>query len=151
MMGVLRLRSRILEGTDVLYVHSAEMALPLLFPRPPIPIVLHMHGATNPLRHSRYRWARIAPLLWLHEHLRTTVIRRCAIVISVDREGIRRCLAAGGPQTHKRCFLVPTCFDEEVFVLMLERLKSGWHTARTIESGSSMSAASKKAKERMCS
>lgn len=81
-MGLLRLGSRVFEDTDVLYVHSPDMLLPLMLRRARRPIVFHMHGAANPLRHSRYRWARLAPFVWVYERLYGVVIRRCDLVIS---------------------------------------------------------------------
>ena len=116
-MGLMRIGSSVFVDADVLYVHSPDMLLPLMQHRARRPIVFHMHGATNPLRHSRYRWARLAPAVWLYERLYRAVIRRCDLVISVDREGLRRCQEVIGAPAHERCVLIPACFDERVFRL----------------------------------
>jgi glycosyltransferase involved in cell wall biosynthesis len=119
-IGILRLGSKVFEDADVLYVHSQEMLLPLMLRRARTPIVFHMHGATNPLRLSRYRWARLAPAVWSYERLCRIAIQRCDVVISVDSDGMRRCEQAPGNPTKGRCFLVPTCFDERIFRLSPE-------------------------------
>lgn len=115
LIGVLRLRSEVLEDADVLYAHSVDMVLPLLLRRVQVPIVFHMHGASNPLLNSRYGWARIGPLVYFYERLFRTVVRHCRLVISVDTDGLRRCRSILTAPAGERCVLVPTCFDEWVF------------------------------------
>jgi len=115
LFGVLRFRGRILRAGDVMYVHSPEMGLPLSFGHRRKPIVMHLHGASNPLAVSRYGWARGAALQRSYRALHRHVIRSSRLVVSVDDQGLllaRRSLAAGN---NTQLALLPICVDTALF------------------------------------
>jgi glycosyltransferase involved in cell wall biosynthesis len=115
-LGVARFRSRILAAGDVMYVHSPEMGLPLVVGPRGKPLVLHLHGAGNPLAVSRYPWARRGMMRRFYAILRRRVARGSSIVLSVDDDGVR--VAEGLVATRERrpeIRLVPVCVDEDLF------------------------------------
>ncbi len=113
--GVARFRRRILDAADVLYVHSPEMALPLVTGPGRKPVVLHVHGASNPLSVSRYGWARAGALADLYTLLQRVVVRGSAAVLSVDEAGLARAGAWLPRGATTRLALVPVCVDGRLF------------------------------------
>jgi N-acetylglucosaminyldiphosphoundecaprenol N-acetyl-beta-D-mannosaminyltransferase len=115
LLGVARYRRAILDAGDVMYVHSPEMALPLTFGTSRKPIVLHVHGAANPLVASRYPWARHSLLRGAYGRLQRRVVNRSSAALSVDEAGLQLCrryLTAGSTT---RVELVPICVDTGLF------------------------------------
>ena len=113
--GVARFRRRIVDAGDVVYVHSPEMALPLVTGPRRKPVVLHVHGASNPLSVSRYGWAHADVLKESYAVLQRGVVRRSAAVLSVDESGLAKAAAWLPPGSRTRLALVPVCVDERLF------------------------------------
>ncbi len=114
-LGVARFRSRILDAGDVMYVHSAEMGLPLSLGPGRRPIALHIHGAANPLAVSRYAWARRATLRRLYGALWRRVVNAAALVLSVDQDGLRLAERSLSKKSRTRLALLPVCVDTSLF------------------------------------
>lgn len=152
-LGVAVFRRRILDAGDVMYVHSPEMGLPLAVGSGRKPMVLHVHGAANPLTASRYRWARASVLRAAYGVVQRLVIRNSAHVLSVDEAGL---VMARGHRAHKSrtgLTLLPICVDMDLFcpgdtaaaraelglsaeariLLFVGRLEAAKGTARLIE------------------
>ena len=113
--GVERFRRRILDAGDVVYVHSPEMALPLVAGPGRKPVVLHVHGASNPLSVSRYGWARTGVLEDAYALLQRAVVRGSAAVLSVDENGLAKAAAWLPHGSSTRLELVPVCVDGRLF------------------------------------
>lgn len=114
-LGVALFRQRILRAGDVMYVHSPEMAVPLgLGPRRK-PIVMHLHGAANPLAASRYAWARTATLRRLYGALQRRVINTSTLVVSVDQQGLQLARRSLTENSKTRLALLPICVDQSLF------------------------------------
>ncbi len=114
-LGVAAFRRRILDAGDVMYVHSPEMGLPLTFGPGGKPIVMHIHGAANPLTASRYRWARGAFLLRWYGWLQRRVIRKSSHVLSVDEKGLALARSSLAPGSRTGLMFLPICVDQNLF------------------------------------
>ncbi|KAF0207706.1 MAG: glycosyl transferase group [Actinobacteria bacterium] len=112
LIGTARRRGQILLGSDVVYVHSPEMALPFIWGRRGRALVFHMHGNANPLTHSRYKWARGRFLQWAYRRLMGGVIRSADAVIAVDADGLALCVSYLRDGTTKPMVLVSTAVDD---------------------------------------
>ena len=89
LLGVARFRRAILCAGDVMYVQSPEMGVPLTFGSMRKPVVLHLHGAANPLVASRYIWARKSIMRRVYARLQKRMINASCRVFSVDEAGLR--------------------------------------------------------------
>jgi exopolysaccharide biosynthesis WecB/TagA/CpsF family protein len=115
LLGVARFRRAILRAGDVMYVQSPELGLPLTFGTARKPIVLHVHGAANPLVASRYPWARNVLLRRAYAWLQKRVVNASRLVLSVDEAGMRLCRGYLAGSTDTRLELVPICVDTSLF------------------------------------
>jgi glycosyltransferase involved in cell wall biosynthesis len=101
----------LLSGTEVIYVQTQEAALPFLVPGFP-PIVLRLAGATNPLKGSRFFWARVHFLEALYERLVTRrVLPRVANVVAINQECVRMCQTIGATNY----VFIPLGVDQSLF------------------------------------
>jgi glycosyltransferase involved in cell wall biosynthesis len=85
-LAYLRHRARILRSEiDVLYIHSPECALPFIFSNSRVPVIFHQHGSGNPLRKSKFRWARNDLLIRVFDMMQNIIHMRADWVIAIDR------------------------------------------------------------------
>jgi len=105
-------RERILSsGAEVIYVQTQEAAIPFLVPGFP-PIVLRLAGATNPLKGSRFSWARVHFLEALYERLITRrVLPHIAKVVAINQECVRLCQTIGATDYA----FIPIGVDQSLF------------------------------------
>lgn len=115
LLGVARYRSRILAAGDVVYVHSLEMALPLVVGTRRRPLAVHIHGAANPLSVSRYPWARGAALRGVYSRVQHFVLSRSTLVLSVDQAGLDLASASIVMDGRTQTALLPVCVDTDLF------------------------------------
>ena len=98
-------------GTEVIYVQTQEAALPFLNVCPS-PVVLCLHGATNPLKGSRFSWARVHFLEALYERLVTRrVLPHVAKVVAINQECVRMCQTIGATDYA----FIPIGVDQSLF------------------------------------
>ena len=77
------------EDIDLFYVHSAEFVLPLIVHGiAPERIVLHLHGAGNPMALARFVWARNRMFEAAWDAMYRFVFRRCGKIITIDDDCI---------------------------------------------------------------
>lgn len=79
---------------DIIYIHSPEAVLPFLkiAQAARIPLVLHLHGAMNPLTYSRFKWARNTFLKGIYEAcVYRKAVRHVERVITISQDGETIC------------------------------------------------------------
>ena len=78
-------RNRILQSkVDVLYLHSPECALPFIFFKKRIPLIFHQHGSGNPVKVSKFIWARKRPLIKVFDLMLKLIHKRADWIIAID-------------------------------------------------------------------
>jgi len=98
-------------GAEAIYVQTQEAALPFLNTCLP-PVVLRLAGATNPLKGSRFSWARIHFLEALYERLVTRrVLPHVAKVVAINQECVRLCQTIGATDYA----FIPIGVDQSLF------------------------------------
>lgn len=118
MLRALRHRHR-LRGYDLLYLHSNEAAMAFAQPRiraalgNPL-LVIHQHGATNPLTYATFRWARVASFERLYEHYLRRAHRRADGIIAIDEPCVEKNLGWEIPAD--RILKLPNAVDTDLFV-----------------------------------
>ncbi len=100
-------------GADVLYAHTPDAAFPFLLFGRSLPIIVHLHGSSNPLIHSRYSWARLRFFQRIYSKLLKFVINRADRVIAVDGETFNFC--RGLNLCEEKLTLIPNCVDRDLF------------------------------------
>lgn len=98
-----------------MYVQSPEMGVPLTFGLMRKPVVLHLHGAANPLVASRYIWARKSIMRHVYARLQKRMITASCRVFSVDDAGLRLGGMYLGEEGATSLLLVPICVDTSLF------------------------------------
>ncbi len=112
-LGAIRVR-RLDRGLDCIWAHSVELAVVVSTMLPAIPLILHIHGAANPLSVSRYPLARFGPMQAVYAWAYGVAIRRAHRILSVDDAGIELCRRLV-PGSESKALVVPNCFDSAVF------------------------------------
>jgi len=112
-LGARRVR-RIAGIVDCIWAHSVEVAVACSAMLPNRPLILHIHGAANPLSVSRYPLARYGPMQAIYSWAYRTAIRRAAAIMSVDDAGIDLCRRLV-PGSESKALVVPNCFDSSTF------------------------------------
>ena len=98
-------------GAEVIYVQTQEAAIPFLNACPSS-VVLCLHGATNPLKGSRFFWARVHFLEALYERLITRrVLPHIAKVVAINQECVRLCQTIGATDYA----FIPIGVDQSLF------------------------------------
>lgn len=98
-------------GAEVIYVQTQEAALPFLNACP-FPVVLCLHGATNPLKGSRFSWARVHFLEALYERLVTRrVLPHMAKVVAINEACVQLCRRIGDSDYE----FIPLGVDQSLF------------------------------------
>jgi len=96
---------------DVIYLQTQEATLPFLDPGLPS-VVLRLAGATNPLKGSRFSWARFHFLEALYERLVTRrVLPYVAKVVAINEECVNLCQRIGDTDYE----FIPLGVDQSLF------------------------------------
>jgi len=99
----------------VLYAHSPEAAFALRLAGSRR-IVLHLHGADNPLTFSRYRFFRNSVFLSAFEKLiLKQAVKKAQLVIGINTDCINLCRRYKGDNYEYECVEVPVCTDFDYF------------------------------------
>jgi glycosyltransferase involved in cell wall biosynthesis len=86
-----RQRWRILHsGVDLLYIHSPEIALPFLFGKGRLPVIFHQHGSENPVKWSKYAWARLPLFKRIYDLIMYVVHKKSTWTIVIDRPSLEQ-------------------------------------------------------------
>ena len=98
-------------GAEVIYVQTQESALSFLNACIH-PVVLRLAGATNPLKGSRFSWARVHFLEALYERLVTRrVLPHVAKVVAINEECVNLCRRIGDTDYE----FIPLGVDQSLF------------------------------------
>ena len=79
--------SNLIKNYDLVYAHAAEEILPLVIFNKNIKLIYHMHGATNPLKISKYKIFRRPLFQNIYNRLiLIPVLKRSKLIIAINQE-----------------------------------------------------------------
>jgi glycosyltransferase involved in cell wall biosynthesis len=108
---------KILKASDIVYVHSPELALPFVFWGRHKRLVVHVHGIPDyAAMNSRYLWVRSGLISKLYRKCLDIILRRADKVIWVSNDGLIR--YSGHSDLKNKSIVIPTSVDINMFTPM---------------------------------